>query len=203
MEMVAVQGNRVWDALSSVPGHLRAAGKRCPWVSLLLIAVAAILAGRRDQLGIVRWGGAESGDARYHWHPSRPASGPIGLVRIVPGPGCHPAGTRSGRLGERCSTGRRSCGDRRRTAARERHHTIAGCASASGVWRQFAWRHRPVTGDTGGQRDHRRAGAVEDAAAVGGHHHWRRDLHPKGDCQRITDSGGDYFFTVKDNPPAL
>jgi hypothetical protein len=56
MEMVAVQGNRLWDALSSVPDHRGAAGKRYPLPSLLLIAVAAMLAGRRDQLAIVRWG---------------------------------------------------------------------------------------------------------------------------------------------------
>jgi hypothetical protein len=31
-------------------------GKRYPLASLLLIAVAALLSGRRDQLGIVRWG---------------------------------------------------------------------------------------------------------------------------------------------------
>jgi hypothetical protein len=42
--------------LSSVPDHRRPEGKRYPLASLLLIAVAAFLSGRRDQLGIVRWG---------------------------------------------------------------------------------------------------------------------------------------------------
>lgn len=46
----------LWDALASVPDHRRAEGKRYPLASLLLIAIAAMLAGRRDQLGIVRWG---------------------------------------------------------------------------------------------------------------------------------------------------
>ena len=46
----------LWDALQSVPDHRRAEGKRYPLASLLLIAVAAMLAGRRDRLGIVRWG---------------------------------------------------------------------------------------------------------------------------------------------------
>lgn len=46
----------VWDALASVPDHRRAEGKRYPLASLLLIAIAAMLSGRRDQLGIVRWG---------------------------------------------------------------------------------------------------------------------------------------------------
>ena len=54
--MVAAPGNRLWDALSPVPDHRWAAGQRYPLASLLLIAVAAMLAGRPDQLGIVCWG---------------------------------------------------------------------------------------------------------------------------------------------------
>jgi len=46
----------LWEALNAVPDHRRAEGKRYPLASLLLIAIAAMLAGRRDQLGIVRWG---------------------------------------------------------------------------------------------------------------------------------------------------
>jgi len=46
----------LWQALGSVPDHRRDAGKRYPLASPLLIAVAALLSGRRDQLGIVRWG---------------------------------------------------------------------------------------------------------------------------------------------------
>ena len=46
----------LWDALASVPVHWRAEGKRYPLAGLLLIAIAAMLAGRRDQPGIVRWG---------------------------------------------------------------------------------------------------------------------------------------------------
>ena len=52
----------LWDALTSVPDHRRAEGKRYPLASLLLIAVAAMLAGRRDQLGILRWGRRLSGE---------------------------------------------------------------------------------------------------------------------------------------------
>ena len=46
----------LWQALALMPDHRRDAGKRYPLASLLLIAVAAMLSGRRDQLGIVRWG---------------------------------------------------------------------------------------------------------------------------------------------------
>ena len=44
----------LWDMLTLVPDHRRPEGKRYPLASLLLIAIAAFLSGRRDQLGIVR-----------------------------------------------------------------------------------------------------------------------------------------------------
>jgi hypothetical protein len=56
MDLTTTQTVSLWAALASVPDHRRAAGKRYPLASLLLIALAAMLAGRRDQLGIVRWG---------------------------------------------------------------------------------------------------------------------------------------------------
>src|SRR3977135_1348046 len=56
MDSATMQTSSLWDALASVPDHRRAEGKRYPLASLLLIALAAMLAGRRDQLGIVRWG---------------------------------------------------------------------------------------------------------------------------------------------------
>ena len=56
METAATQGSvSLWEALATVPDHQRAAGKRYPLASLLLIALAAMLAGRHDQLRIVRW----------------------------------------------------------------------------------------------------------------------------------------------------
>ena len=58
METTEASGTlSLWAALSAVPDHRRAEGKRYRLASLLLIAIAAMLAGRRDQLGIVRWGG--------------------------------------------------------------------------------------------------------------------------------------------------
>jgi hypothetical protein len=48
MESVEKRTISLWDALASVPGHRRAEGKRYPLASLLLIAVAAMPAGRRD-----------------------------------------------------------------------------------------------------------------------------------------------------------
>lgn len=63
MTAEALPTGNLWDALKSVPDHRRAEGKRYPLASLLLIAIAAMLAGRRDQLGIVRWGRRLSQDA--------------------------------------------------------------------------------------------------------------------------------------------
>ena len=63
MEVASGVPGGLWHALASVPDHRRAAGKRYPLAGLLLIAVAALLSGRRDQLGIVRWGRRLTRDA--------------------------------------------------------------------------------------------------------------------------------------------
>src|SRR3954466_3750817 len=57
MSAMAMGGcGSLWSALAAVRDHRRREGQRYPLAGLLLIAVAALLAGRRDQLGIVRWG---------------------------------------------------------------------------------------------------------------------------------------------------
>ena len=63
MDSIVSQTNTLWDALASVPDHPRAEGKRYPLASLLLISIAAMLAGWRYQLGIVRWGRGLNRDA--------------------------------------------------------------------------------------------------------------------------------------------
>lgn len=45
----------LWEALSAVPDHRHAAGRRYPLAVLLTIALAAMLCGRRTQAAIVRW----------------------------------------------------------------------------------------------------------------------------------------------------
>ncbi len=49
-------GGSLRAALAGVRAHRPCAGRRYPLRGLLLIAVAAMLAGRQDQLGIVWWG---------------------------------------------------------------------------------------------------------------------------------------------------
>lgn len=64
MSLMAKDGcDSVWAALARVRDHRRRAGRRYPLPGLLLIALAALLAGRRDQLGIVRWGRKLSAEA--------------------------------------------------------------------------------------------------------------------------------------------
>jgi hypothetical protein len=54
MSSTTSEAGSLWQALRPVPDHRRNAGKRYPLASLLLIAVAALLSGRCDQLCIVR-----------------------------------------------------------------------------------------------------------------------------------------------------
>ena len=56
MTLISGAAPSLWETLASVPDHRRSAGRRYPLASLLLIAVAAMMSGRHDQLGIVRWG---------------------------------------------------------------------------------------------------------------------------------------------------
>src|SRR3954470_4135467 len=57
MSAMAMGGcGSVGSGPAGVRDERRGAGRRYPLPGLLLIAVAALLAGRRDQLGIVRWG---------------------------------------------------------------------------------------------------------------------------------------------------
>ena len=55
MSVAMVKVGSLRAALGGVRDHRRCAGRRYPLRGLLLIAVAALLTGRRDQLGIVRW----------------------------------------------------------------------------------------------------------------------------------------------------
>ena len=45
----------LWEVFSAVPDHRTASGRRYPLPALLTIAVAAMLCGRKGQIGIVRW----------------------------------------------------------------------------------------------------------------------------------------------------
>jgi len=55
----------LWDVFSGVPDQRRPAGRRYPLPALLTIALAALLCGRKTQIGIVRWSrGLSRGDLK-------------------------------------------------------------------------------------------------------------------------------------------
>ena len=78
MTLIPGAANRPWEAPASVPDHRRSAGRRYPLASLLLVAEAAMLSGRRAPLGIVRWGG---GCAAAPW--PRPSARMMRLAEAV------------------------------------------------------------------------------------------------------------------------
>ena len=204
MEMVAVQGNRLWDALSSVPDHRRAAGKRYPLASLLLIAVAAMLAGRRDQLGIVRWGRRLSPETLgiIGIHRSRvPAPSvwcelfqDLDVTALERGLGGWVSGA-APVAGHVAIDGKRLRGSA--TAQSPGAHLLAAfSASLQGVIGQLrvAPEANEITAALVLLKTLPLKGVIITGDAI---------CTQKAICQLITDGGGDYFFTVKGNQPAL
>jgi hypothetical protein len=187
--MSSVSGGAIslWDALMSAPDHRRDEGRRYPLASLLLIAVAVLLPGRRDQLGIVRWGR----------RLTREALEAVGISRNrVPAPsvwcklfqGLDIAALE--RALDNWVRGEQSAGHvaidgkRLRGSATPGPNRQSRGASAGSIQRVSARRYRSVAGGTRRQRDHCGAGTAEDAAARKRHHHRRRDIHPARDLPR-------------------
>jgi hypothetical protein len=193
----------LWDALVSVPDHRRAEGKRYPLASLLLIAVAAMLAGRRDQLGIVRWGP----------RLNRETLTAIGIQRErVPAPSvwCE-------LFQELDATAlEQALGDWVQGEAPPGHVAIDGkrlrgsaTAQAPGTHplAAFSARSQGVTGQLRADPDANEITAapqllktlpLKGVTITGDAMFTQRAI-----CKVIIDGGGDYFFTVKGNQPAL
>ena len=204
MDLIATQTSSLWDVLASVPDHRRSAGKRYPLASLLLIAVAAMLAGRRDQLGIVRWGR----------RLNRETFKAIGIDRNrVPAPSvwCELFQELDVTALER-ALGRWVAGDvpvsghvaidgkRLRgsaTALSPGTHLLAAfSASLQGVIGQL--RVAPEANEITAALELLKTLPLNGVTITGDAIFTQRAI-----CQTITDGGGDYFFTVKGNQPAL
>jgi len=203
MPLVGGEADSLWDALASVPDHRRAEGKRYPLASLLLIAVAAFLSGRRDQMGIVRWGR----------RLSREALASIGISRErVPAPSvwCELF------QGLDVSALERALGDWVCGGQPAGHVAIDGKRLRGSTTMQLPGVHllaafsRSLQGVIGQLR------VAPDANEITAALQLLRTLPLAGVvitgdamftqkqiCRVITDGGGDYFFTVKDNQPAL
>ena len=204
MESSATQTGSLWDALGSVPDHRRAEGKRYPLASLLLIAIAAMLAGRRDQLGIVRWGR----------RLSRETLTAIGIDRDrVPAPsvwcklfqeldvtaleralGGWVAGEAPAE-GHVAIDGKRLRGSA--TARSPGTHLLAAFSTGlQGVIGQL--RVPPEANEITAALELLKTLPLKGVTITGDAIFTQRAI-----CQVIIDGGGDYFFTVKGNQPAL
>ncbi|HEY4041010.1 MAG TPA: ISAs1 family transposase [Rhodopila sp.] len=197
------EAGSLWQALALVPDHRRDAGKRYPLASLLLIAVAAFLSGRRDQLGIVRWG----------QRLSREALNAIGIRRNrVPAPSVwcelfqgldvgaleHVLGhwVRGGQpAGHVAIDGKRLRGSAKGTAPGV-HLLAAFSARRQGVIGQL--QVAPEANEITAALELLKVLPLEGMIITGDAMFTQREI-----CRVIVEGGGDYFFTVKDNQPAL
>jgi len=204
MDSMISQTSSLWDALTSVPDHRRPEGKRYPLASLLLIAIAAMLAGRRDQLGIVRWGRGLSHDTLTG----------IGIARDrvpVPSVWCElfqeldvtalERALGGWVTGETPATGHVAIdGKVLRGSATARspatHLLAAFSASLQGVIGQL--RVPPETNEITAALALLKTLPLTGVTITGD-----AIFTQKAICQAIVNGGGDYFFTVKGNQPAL
>jgi DDE_Tnp_1-associated/Transposase DDE domain len=203
MSLVVGEAGSLWHALSLVPDNRRAEGKRYPLASLLLIAVAAFLSGRRDQLGIVRWGRRLTRDALAS----------IGISRArVPAPSvwCELfKGLDVGALervlgnwvrGEQAAGHVAIDGKRLRGSATTQlpgvHLLAAFSSSLQGVIGQLAV--APDANEITAALQLLKTLPLDGMIITGDAIFTQKEI-----CRVITDGGGDYFFTVKDNQPTL
>jgi len=193
----------LWAMLQMLPDHRRAEGRRYPLAGLLVIAIAAMLAGRRDQLGIVRWGrklGREALEVLGIRRARVPAPSVwcelfrnldvAALERVLGawvqgnGPADHVA-----------IDGKRLRGSRR--GERSGVHLLAafsqrllGCLGQLRVEPDA----NEITAALRLLKDLPLAGVIVTGDAI---------FAQKAICGAIIAGGGDYFFTVKDNQPML
>ena len=204
LDSTAPQTSSLWDVLASVPDHRRPEGRRYPLVSLLFIAITAMLAGQRDQLGIVRWGRRLSGETLRA----------IGIRRgRVPAPsvwcelfqdldvtalerslgGWVAGGTPV--KGHVAIDGKRLRGSA--TARSSGTHLLAAFStSLQGVVGQL--RVPPESHEITAALELLKTMPLTGVVITGDAIFTQTEI-----CKVITDGGGDYFFTVKGNQPTL
>ncbi len=193
----------LWEALAGVRDHRRRAGQRYLLPGLLLIAVAALLAARRDQLGIVRWGYRLSAEALASSGITRgrvPAPSVwcelfqgLGVASLEAALGTWVQG---GRTPGHIATG----GERLRgsaTATTPGVHLLAAFSDAlGGVIGQL--RLAPDGNETAAALDLLKALPLAGGVVTGDAIFTRKKI-----CRVIRDRGGAYAFTVKDNQSVL
>src|SRR4051794_20994909 len=197
------RGADLWEVFSVVPDHRRADGKRYPLAGLLMIARAAMLAGRSDQLGIVRWGRKLS----------REALAELGILRgRVPAPSVWSELFRAldvGALERLLGAWVKGAGAAGHVAIDGKRLRGSAVGDVPGVHLLAAFSER-LQGVIGQLRVAPEANEItaaltllktlplEGAIISGDAILAQTDL-----CRLIIERGGDYFFTVKSNQPTL
>jgi hypothetical protein len=203
MSLVAGEVGSLWHALASVPDRRRAEGKRYPLAGLLLIAVAALLSGRRDQLGIVRWGRRLTRDALASLGISRArVPAPSVWCELFKGLDVSALERALGNwvgggqaAGHVAIDGKRLRGSA--TAQSTGVHLLAAfSASLQGVIGQLAV--APDANEITAALQLLKTLPLEGVIITGDAIFTQKEI-----CRTIIDGGGDYFFTVKDNQPKL
>ena len=193
----------LWEALASVPDHRRAEGKRYPLAGLLMIAIAAFLSGRRDQLGIVRWGRKLKPEALETLGIRRgrvPA--PSVWCEMFKGLDVEALGRALGRWvqGEKSADHIAIDGKRLRGSATSGVpgvHLLAAFSEAlGGVIGQL--KVEPDANEITAALTLLKDVPLEGAIVTGDAMFTQREI-----CRVIRDRGGNYLFTVKDNQPRL
>lgn len=204
MSLAVGRISSLWDALSLVPDHRRSEGKRYPLAGLLLIAIAAFLSGRKDQLGMVRWGRQLSREALESlgimrgrvpapsvWCELFKGLNVIALERALGGWVQGEAAT----AGHVAIDGKRLRGSA--TAEKSGVHLLAAFSeNLQGVIGQL--RVAPGANEITAALELLKILPLEGAIITGDAIFTQREI-----CRVITEGGGDYFFTVKDNQPTL
>jgi hypothetical protein len=197
------EADSLWQALALVPDHRRDAGKRYPLASLLLVAVAALLSGRRDQLGIVRWGRRLSQEALKAigirrnrvpapsvWCELFQGLDVVALERVL---GDWVRGERS--AGHVAIDGKRLRGSAKGQAPGV-HLLAAFSGKLQGVIGQL--QVAPEANEITAALQLLKILPLQGVTITGDAMFTQREI-----CRVIIEGGGDYFFTVKDNQPAL
>ena len=204
MDSAGTQPDGLWDVLASVPDHRRPEGRRYPLVSLLFIAVTAMLAGQRDQLGIVRWGRRLSRETleTIGIHRGRVPAPSVwcelfqqldvtALERALGGWVTGPAPA----TGHVAIDGKRLRGSA--TAQAPGTHLLAAfSASLQGVIGQL--RVPPESNEITAAMQLLKTLPLKGVVVTGDAIFTQTEI-----CKVIVDGGGDYFFTVKGNQPTL
>ncbi len=196
-------GTSLWDALGRVRDHRRAEGRRYPLAGILLIAVAALLAGRRDQLGIVRWGRQLRPEALASLEITRgrvPAPSVwcelfqgLDIASLETALGGWVMGGRA--PGHIAIDGKRLRGSA--TAHVPGVHVLAAFSEAmGGVIGQL--RLEPGGGEITAALALLKTLPLAGSIVTGDAIFTQEEI-----CRVIIDGGGDYFFTVKSLPPDL